>query len=314
MSRKTSFKDLNLSNAFLFSVAMSDSEICRSVLERILGIGIRKVHVRAEENMGLNPEYRGIRLDIIADDAEGTLYNVEMQTSHRGNLPKRGRLYQAEMDVTALFPGEDFNHLPRSYVIFICTFDPFFKNRCKYTYTYQCKETGEELEDGTTRIYLNTRGEPTADLPEGLAEFLKFVENTTEEYASSTNQEFLIDLSRKITEIKNSRRMEGNYMLFEELLEESRQKGRKEGRVEGESIGWAEGRLEGWAEGEAKGRAEGRAEGEAKGRKEGRTVERDLMLNLIRLMDRDSCVADIPRLAKEPAFFQEMVRHYHLDA
>ena len=90
MSRKTSFKDLNLSNAFLFSVAMSDSEICRSVLERILGIGIRQVHVRAEENMGLNPEYRGIRLDIIADDAEGTLYNVEMQTSHRGNLQREG--------------------------------------------------------------------------------------------------------------------------------------------------------------------------------------------------------------------------------
>ena len=87
-------------------------------------------------------------------------------------------------------------------------------------------------------------------------------------------------------------------MLFEELLEESRQKGRKEGRVEGESIGWAEGRLEGWAEGEAK----------------GRTVERDLMLNLIRLMGRDSRAADIPRLAEEPTFFQEMVRHYHLDA
>ena len=86
-------------------------------------------------------------------------------------------------------------------------------------------------------------------------------------------------------------------MLFEELLEESRQKGRKEGRVEGESIGWAEGRLEGWAEGEAK----------------GRTVERDLMLNLIRLMGRDSRAADIPRLAEEPTFFQEMVRHYHLD-
>ena len=273
MSRKTSFKDLNLSNAFLFSVAMSDSEICRSVLERILGIGIRQVHVRAEENMGLNPEYRGIRLDIIADDAEGTLYNVEMQTSHRGNLPKRGRLYQAEMDVTALLPGEDFNCLPKSFVIFICTFDPFCKNRCKYTYTYQCRETGEELEDGTTRIYLNTKGEATEDLPEGLAEFLKFVENTTEEYASSTNQEFLIDLSRKITEIKNSRRMEGNYMLFEEFLQDSRQEGRQEGRA----------------------------------------VERDLMLNLIRLMDRDSRTADIPRLAKEPAFFQEMVRHYHLD-
>ena len=94
-------------------------------------------------------------------------------------------------------------------------------------------------------------------------------------------------------------------MLFEELLEESRQKGRKEGRVEGESIGWAEGRLEGWAEGEAKGRVEGEAKG--------RTVERDLMLNLIRLMGRDSRAADIPRLAEEPTFFQEMVRHYHLD-
>ena len=102
-------------------------------------------------------------------------------------------------------------------------------------------------------------------------------------------------------------------MLFEELLEESRQKGRKEGRVEGESIGWAEGRLEGWAEGEAKGRAEGEAKGRVEGEAKGRTVERDLMLNLIRLMGRDSRAADIPRLAEEPTFFQEMVRHYHLD-
>lgn len=45
------FKELNLSNAFLFAAALSDEETCRMVLEVILGREIPKVSVKTEYSM-----------------------------------------------------------------------------------------------------------------------------------------------------------------------------------------------------------------------------------------------------------------------
>lgn len=38
---------------------------------------IRKVMVHAEHVLFVNPETRGVRLDVYADDEHGTVYNVE---------------------------------------------------------------------------------------------------------------------------------------------------------------------------------------------------------------------------------------------
>lgn len=50
MTRKK-FKDLDLSNAFLFSAALADKETCRMVLEIILGHSVGAVNVRAEHRL-----------------------------------------------------------------------------------------------------------------------------------------------------------------------------------------------------------------------------------------------------------------------
>lgn len=276
MKKITVFQEVGLSNPFLFAVSMSDAETCKDVLECILGMKISEVHVRTEENICLNPEYRGIRLDVIADDENHTQYNIEMQTVNEGNLPKRGRFYQAEMDVTYLLPGHDFNELPNSYVIFICTFDPFKKDLYKYTYTYRCHENGSDLGDGTTRIYLNTKGKNREDVPKALVDFLGFVEDTTEEFADKTEQEFLRRIYDRIAVIKSSRRMEGNYMLFEELLLYREREGKREGKREG--------------------------------RREGQ----QLMLKLIDLMLADYSYEDIKRLSYDDIFLEEMLKKYHL--
>ena len=42
-------QELNLSDGFLFAKVMDDKEICRKVLETILGISIRKVSMPAKE-------------------------------------------------------------------------------------------------------------------------------------------------------------------------------------------------------------------------------------------------------------------------
>ena len=83
---------------------------------------------------------RGVRLDAYLDDGK-TIYNIEMQTAEYGALPQRARLYQAHIDINQLERGQNFDELRPSYVIFICTFDPFGKSRYQYSFRNVCRET-----------------------------------------------------------------------------------------------------------------------------------------------------------------------------
>ena len=68
---------------------------------------------------------RGIRLDVYLDDEHGTVYDLEMQTTKHSDLPKRSRYYQGMIDLNLIQRGAKFSDLKKSYVIFICTEDPF---------------------------------------------------------------------------------------------------------------------------------------------------------------------------------------------
>ena len=73
-------RELNLSDDFLFAKVMTDSEICRRVLEKILKVPIRKVEAPAtQRTIDLLFEGKGVRLDVYVNDDEGTVYNIEMQ-------------------------------------------------------------------------------------------------------------------------------------------------------------------------------------------------------------------------------------------
>ena len=149
-----SFQELDLSNAFLFAAALEDSETCRLVLEIILGVKLPAVKVHAEHSILVSSEVRSVRLDIYANDELEVNYNVEAQNQNEGNLPKRSRYHQAEMDVSLLKPGQDFNDLKPSYVIFICTFDPFGRKLYRYTFEERCLEQDFPLGDETKKIFL----------------------------------------------------------------------------------------------------------------------------------------------------------------
>ena len=230
--RKT-YQELEFKDAFMFAAVMSDAESCRGVLERILGIPIRKVMVHAEHVLFVNPEIRGVRLDVYADDEHGTVYNVEMQTTDNKNLPKRSRYYQGQMDMTALKTGKDFARLPQSIVIFICTFDPFGRERYRYTFVETCREDGELLEDGTCKIFLNTKGKIETGIGQELVCFLKWIGEPDVGKEKEENDLLITKLRTQITDLKKNRGMEENYMLFGEMLDEERRQGQKEGLQQG---------------------------------------------------------------------------------
>lgn len=215
------FKNLDLKNAFLFATAMEDSEICRLVLEIILDRPVSSVTVRTEHSLLYDSESRSVRLDAYAEDEVQTGYNLEMQNQNEGNLPRRSRYHQAELDIKALKPGEDFSELKSCYVIFICTFDPFHEKLYRYTFEERCTERDFPLGDGTYKIFLNTKGENQSEVPKVLVNFLKYVEDSTEVCVECMGDERIAELHRRISAIKESREWEGRYMTLEELLRAS---------------------------------------------------------------------------------------------
>lgn len=233
MAGKKTFNELHFTDAFMFAAAMEDEEICRGVLERVLEMPIRHVRVHVEKSLFVNSDYRGVRMDVYADHEDGTAFNVEMQTTDKGNLPRRSRMYQGQMDMVALKPGERFEQLPDSFVIFICTYDPFGQELYRYTFDSRCKETGEPIGDGAMRIFLNTKGKHPEMVSPELVRFLKYIEDAAPEEGEGPDE--LIDqIETRIASLKRERGMEVNYMLFSEMLDDERMEGRAEGRTEGE--------------------------------------------------------------------------------
>lgn len=239
-----SFQELDLSNAFLFAAALEDPETCRLVLEIVLGGKVPPVNVHAEHSILVSSEFRSVRLDIYAKDELEVNYNVESQNKNEGNLPKRSRYYQAEMDVSSLKPGEDFHELKPSYIIFICTFDPFGRKLYRYTFEERCLERDFPLGDETKKIFLSTKGQNKDEVPQELIHFLEYMEESTDEYVATVEEEAINKLHARVTELKKQRELEARYMTVEELLKSREKEGRAEGRAEGLVEGRAEAILE----------------------------------------------------------------------
>ncbi len=169
-----------------------------------------------------------------------------MQTADKslGWLPKRTRYYQAMIDLNVLGKGKDYTELKKSFVIFICTFDPFpGNNRKMYTFTSLCHEqNGSELGDETVKIFLNTKGttgeagaksarpapapalgHPWPSMDDDIDKFLAYVDGKTAE------GEFTQGIAAEVERLKQHNETKVEYMTLMMELKEQRREGFDEG-------------------------------------------------------------------------------------
>ena len=252
MAGRKTLQDLTIKDNFLFGAVMMDAELCRELLELVLGFRIAKVTVSREKSFVYHPEYKGVRLDIIAADEKNTHYNVEMQVSRKSKPGKRSRYYHSQIDMDLLLSGHDYAELPDAYVIFICDFDPFGRKKYRYTFDMACREDGEvSLEDGSHTVFLSTCGENEDEVPEELVKFLKYVKAELKESTGDFKDSFVKRIQDAVRNVKASREMEEQFMLLEELIREEREDARKQALAEGRELGLSEGRELGLSEGMA---------------------------------------------------------------
>ena len=257
---------LTMKDDFMFGAVMCDPENCRPLLEMALGFPIGRVTVSTEKSLVYHPEYKGVRLDVEAQDEAHTRYNVEMQVVAKPHLGHRARYYHSQIDMELLKRGQGYGELPDAYVIFLCDFDPFGLGKYRYTFQNVCQEVpGFPLMDGQETLFLSTKGQNEGEVPEELIRFLRFLGSDLKASCGDFQDGYVERLQEAVKQVKASREMEARYMVFEELLQDKWEAGRAEGieigRTEGIGIGRAEGRTEGIEVGRAEGIEIGRTEG-----------------------------------------------------
>ena len=95
------------------------------------------------------------QLDILAEDENGTQFNVEIQRNDEGASAKRARFYCGALDMHFLDTGEKYEALPEAYVIFITENDVLKKGWPIYNVQRCITDNGEVFEDGSHVVYVN---------------------------------------------------------------------------------------------------------------------------------------------------------------
>ena len=232
LSQKTQLKDLTLLDRFLFSETIEDPRNLQIILEIILGKEVLLKYLpQPEKEQKKSLLYRYIRLDVWSEDIYNTVYDVEVQKKDTRNLPRRSRFYQSLMDGRLLKPGEsDFNQLKDICLIIIAPFDIFGYEKYQYTFEMRCREVPQlAMEDGATRIFLNTHGKNSEDVSPELVELLYYMEHSNQRTSVSYQSSRVRELQGNVNTIVENEEMGVRFMqAWEELLLE-RQEGREEG-------------------------------------------------------------------------------------
>ncbi len=236
MSNFKAWEDLTFTDDFMFSQVMKNKEICKEVIETILGVKVGKIEFLCSQyEIEIEPESKTIAMDVYLRD-ENKIINVEMQTGHRLELPKRSRYYQAAADIDNTPPSGQYSEMKDNYVIFICTFDPFLQGKAFYKFEniYLNENKPLRLNDGTYKLFLNTSAKDLTLLDRELKLFYDYI------CSGAIDSGLTERINSSITEIKENREARRKYMTYTTRIAEAK----SEAREEGISLGAKQAKLE----------------------------------------------------------------------
>ena len=171
-----------------------------------------------------NLQGRSAVLDCVAQDGDGSLYNVEVQQENEGASPERARFHSGLLDMNTLNPGEDFTKLPNSYVIFITRKDVLGKGLPIYHIQRKIDETGDSFGDRSHIIYVTASIQEDTELGRLMHDF--HCKNADDMYSK-----VLADRVRSLKE--TTEEVDTMCRELEEIYLDGQAEGLEKGRAEG---------------------------------------------------------------------------------
>ncbi len=238
---------LTFANNYVFLEVMNNKKRCQYLIERNLHIPIKEILQIVAERHTNSPRLssKSIRLDVYVEIPDGTVIDLEMQVTGKGStiyreadeeqveseLPLRTRYYQSLISMDMLRRGMDYTELHKSYVVFICTFDPYGKGLPVYHFTNRSREDDSlEMGDLTESIFLNAKAADKAEDKE-LAAFLRYVNS------GLAQSEFTQEIDDETKKVRNDIDWRERVVTWEMDLRVMERRALEKGKKEGEKEG-----------------------------------------------------------------------------
>ncbi len=161
---KDILKNLTIMNDVFMRNVLKRRECTEYVLQVIMKEKELKIIDQVIQKDYKNLQGRSAVLDCVARDSGGRQMNVEIQQDNEGASPKRARYHSGLMDMNILNPGQDFDELPESYVIFITKEDVLGDGEAIYHINRIIEESGKKFPDETHIIYVNAKRQDDTEL------------------------------------------------------------------------------------------------------------------------------------------------------
>ena len=203
-----------------------------SCTEYILQVIMNRTDIKVIDQT-LQKDYKNLQgrsaiLDCVAKDAENNHFNVEIQGENDGASPKKARYHCGLLDMNLLNPGDFFDNLPETYVIFITKNDVLGYNLPINHIQRRIKETGEIFQDGQHILYVNSKKQDDTELGRLMHDL----------HCKEADKMYSNVLSARVQQLKETE--EGvNQMCqeLEEIYNEGVEKGEQFGFLRGEQSG-----------------------------------------------------------------------------
>lgn len=158
-------KQLRLMDDTFFNNCFDGNIPCMEVVLRaVLGNDRLRVTEVITQQSVPNLYGRAVRFDALATDGEN-IYDVEIQRSDEGAIPRRARFNSSMIDSREVSKGTLFPDLPETYVIFITEHDVWKRGKSLYKVRRTFEDTEEVFNDGAHILYVN--GECRSESPLG---------------------------------------------------------------------------------------------------------------------------------------------------
>ena len=236
------YERLGIENNFIFGKVMQDKNLCISMLECLTGNHIDDIkEITIEKQFKTCSDSKGVRYDVFVEDDSERIYDAEMQNLNiatKKELPLRCRYYQGMIDLISLEQGMSYDNLKESYIIFICTSDPFNHNLGCYTICNSCRENIDiPFNDKRTILFYNAKG-IMDDIPNDAKNFLNYINTGT------VNGHFTKQLDDAVKQARQNKEWRVEYMHSAVQYWDVYKKGKREGLEEGKREGLEEGKLD----------------------------------------------------------------------
>lgn len=167
-SRYEKYKGIIKNFTLMSDIFMRNVFKKRECLEYVLQVIMEKQDLHVIDQI-IQKDYKNLQgrsavMDCVARDSTGKQFDVEIQQDNEGASPKRARYHSGLMDMNTLNPGQDFEKLPESYVIFITRDDILGYGLPIYHIDRQIKELEEAFQDEAHIIYVNSRKQDDTEL------------------------------------------------------------------------------------------------------------------------------------------------------